>query len=139
MAAWQMAGKTEDAARQATGGAEAQGGEAPAAKGGGGGGWTPPGEAAGKVPSEWGAGSPTNKGVGTRWQDPANPGNGIRIDQGNPANSQVTQQVDHVIVRSNGQVIGRSGAAIPGSIAENAAEAHIPLSEWLNWSSWNHP
>lgn len=101
--------------------------------------WSPPAGAADKIPSEWGSGSPTNKGVGTRWQDPANPGNGVRIDQGNPGNSQVTQQVDHVIVRSGGRVIGRSGAPIVGSIAENAVEAHIPLSEWLTWSTWFHP
>ena len=101
--------------------------------------WQPPDAAAGKVPSEWGPGSSTRKGVGTRWQDPTNAGNGIRIDRGNPANIQQTQQVDHVIVRYNGQVIGRSGQPIAGSIAEDATEAHIPLSEWLNWASWFHP
>jgi hypothetical protein len=99
-----------------------------------------PGEAAlGKVPSSWGAGSPNKKGVGLRWTDPKNPGNGVRIDQGNPANPQATQQVDHVIVRRNGQVIGRNGQPISGSIADNAVEAHIPLSEWLTWRTWDAP
>jgi hypothetical protein len=74
-----------------------------------------------------------------RWTDPANKGNGFRIDAGNPANSQVTQQVDHVVVRHNGQVIGRSGQPLSGSIADNAAEAHIPLSEWQAWSNWFSP
>jgi RHS repeat-associated protein len=101
--------------------------------------WTPPAGATDKMPSTWGPGSPTKKGVGTRWQDPTNPGNGVRIDQGNPASAQATQQVDHVIVRYNGEVLGRSGTPIPGSIAENAVEAHIPLSEWLGWSTWFHP
>jgi hypothetical protein len=101
------------------------------------GGWSPGTAAARKVPSGWGSGTPTRKGGGTRWTDPKKPGNGVRIDAGNPANSQVTQQVDHVVVRHNGQVIGRSGQPISGSIADNAGEAHIPLSEWLTWSSWN--
>jgi RHS repeat-associated protein len=112
----------------------------PSSDGGGGGSgvWKPPG-AAGKIPSSWGEGSPTKKGVGMRWQDPANEGNGVRIDKGDPGNSQATQQVDHVVVRSNGKVIGRNGEAIPGSVKQNAVDAHIPLSEWVNWSSWNHP
>ncbi len=92
-----------------------------------------------KVPEGWGSGAATNKGVGSRWTDPANPGNGIRIDQGSPANSQISQQVDHVVVRHNGQVIGRNGQAISGSLKENAIEAHIPLSEWLTWTDWFAP
>jgi hypothetical protein len=92
-----------------------------------------------KVPEEWGAGAATKKGVGVRWTDPEDPGNGIRIDRGSPLNPQETQQVDHVIVRSGGQVIGRSGQALTGSIKDNAVEAHIPLSEWGNWSEWSKP
>lgn len=94
---------------------------------------------AGKVPGGWGAGAPNKKGVGTRWTDPDNAGNGVRVDAGNPANSQVTQQVDHVVVRYNGQVIGRDGRPITGSIANNPSQAHIPLSEWLTWKSWFKP
>lgn len=101
--------------------------------------WSPGQQALNKVPASWGKGKPTKKGVGVRWTDPANPGNGIRIDRGNPANSQVTQQVDHVIVRHKGKVIGRNGRPIEGSVADNAAEAHIPLSEWTQWSSWSGP
>lgn len=92
-----------------------------------------------KVPAAWGPGAPNNKGIGARWTDPTNPGNGIRIDQGNPANSQISQQVDHVVVRHNGQVIGRNGQPIRGSIKENAIEAHIPLTEWLTWTEWFAP
>lgn len=32
-----------------------------------------------KVPSGWGPGAANKEGVGTRWTDPANPGNGVRI------------------------------------------------------------
>jgi len=101
--------------------------------------WSPGKAASDKVPSGWGPPTAPKKGVGVRWTDPGNKGNGIRIDAGNPANSQVTQQVDHVVVRQNGQVVGRSGQPISGSIADSAVEAHIPLSEWLTWSNWYAP
>lgn len=103
------------------------------------GGWGPGKAALEKVPSSWGPPLPAKKGVGVRWTDPADKGNGIRIDAGNPANSQVTQQIDHVIVRHNGVVIGRSGKPISGSVADNAVEAHIPLSEWQRWANWFSP
>jgi hypothetical protein len=99
----------------------------------------PSDEASGKVPPQWGPGSPNNKGVGQRWEDRANPGNGIRIDQGNPTHTLPSQQVDHVIVRVDGKVIGRDGIPINGSIKENAEIAHIPLEEWLQWTNWSHP
>jgi hypothetical protein len=101
--------------------------------------WAPSRQATAKVPSEWGAGTATKKGEGVRWTDPRNEGNGIRIDAGNPANPQTSQQVDHVLLRRNGQVIGRDGNPISGSIKDNFDQAHIPLSEWLKWSSWDHP
>jgi len=92
-----------------------------------------------KIPKSWGKGKPTRKGDGVRWQDPDNPGNGVRVDAGNPENSQIAQQVDHVVVRSNGQVIGRDGEIISGSIKDNFESAHIPLSEYENWPTWNSP
>ncbi|MEV4731932.1 putative T7SS-secreted protein [Saccharopolyspora sp. NPDC049426] len=92
-----------------------------------------------KLPEEWGDGNATKKGVGQRWQDPNDPGSGVRIDQGNPNNSQPTQQVDHVIVRDQGKVIGRDGEPISGSVKQDPENAHIPLSEWKQWKSWNHP
>ncbi len=63
----------------------------------------------------------------------------VRIDAGNPANSQVTQQVDQVAIRYIGRVIGRDGRPIAGKIADNAVQAHIPLGEWLKWSTWFKP
>jgi RHS repeat-associated protein len=91
-----------------------------------------------KFPSNW-ISKPNKKGIGMRWQDPNNPGNGVRIDQGNPNHSLPSQQVDHVVVRLRGQVIGRNGLPISGSIAENAEQAHIPLSEYRSWSTWHSP
>ncbi|MGI5206178.1 hypothetical protein ACQEU6_31980 [Spirillospora sp. CA-108201] len=99
----------------------------------------PPAEALEKVPDKWGDGSPNKKGVGRRWTDPENRGNGIRIDEGDPNNPQPAQQVDHVVVRVNGKVIGRNGQPLEGSIKENWDQAHVPLSEWLKWDSWRSP
>lgn len=99
----------------------------------------PPQSAIDKVPTEWGEGKPNSKKVGHRWEDPKNQGNGIRIDEGDPTSQYPTQQVDHVIVRSGGKVIGRDGKPIDGSIKTNPEMAHIPLSEWLTWRSWDQP
>lgn len=99
--------------------------------------WYP--DTGGKLPKSWGAGTPNKKGVGFRWQDPDNPGNGVRIDQGIPDSPWPSQRVDHVVVRYEGKVIGRDGKPIKGSIKHDPANAHIPLSEWINWSSWSAP
>jgi RHS repeat-associated protein len=100
--------------------------------------WFP--DTGGKLPSEWGDPLPTKKGIGFRWLDPENPrGNGVRIDQGDPNSPWPSQQVPHVVVRSDGKVIGRDGKPINGSIDQDAENAHIPLSEWKTWSSWNAP
>ncbi|WP_180296634.1 VENN motif pre-toxin domain-containing protein, partial [Snodgrassella alvi] len=104
-----------------------------------GGKWHIPESTAAKFPESWGTPVPNKKGIGFRWQDPTNKGNGVRIDQGNPNVSQPTQQVDHVIVRYNGKVIGRDGKPINGSIADNAEKAHVPLSEYKKWKKWNSP
>lgn len=79
------------------------------------------------------------KGIGTRFVDPNNPkGNIVRVDRGNPNNSQSFQQVDHVVIISGGRVIGPNGSPIQGSIKQNP-EAHIPLSTYMRWSHWNAP
>jgi hypothetical protein len=92
-----------------------------------------------KVPERWLPGAPIKNGIGTRWTDPENPGNGIRIDRGDSAHSQITQQTDHVVIRYGGKVIGRDGQPIDGSIKENYENSHIPLSEWLAWENWYAP
>lgn len=53
--------------------------------------------------------------------------------------AQFSQQEDHVIVRDNGKVIGRDGQPIRGAIEDDPVNAHIPLKEWKQWKSWNHP
>ncbi|MDI6836301.1 MAG: hypothetical protein QMD99_11390 [Rhizobiaceae bacterium] len=93
----------------------------------------------GKIPDEWGAPNSTKKGSGLRWSDPANKGNGVRIDEGLQTASNPTQQVDHVIVNSGGKVIGRDGLPIRGSIQDDPVNAHIPYRDWLRWSEWNRP
>lgn len=99
--------------------------------------WNP---SRGTIPDAWGSGEVTKKGVGRRWFDPNNPkANGVRIDQGNPNNSQPSQQVDHVVVRKDGKVIGRNGQQIQGKISDDPINAHIPLQEWLTWSKWYEP
>lgn len=95
-------------------------------------------DARGKLPSSWGPGRPNAKGVGTRWSDPASQGNGIRVDQGIPGSSFASQQVDHVVVRSGGRILGPDGKPIVGSLSQNP-QAHIPYSDWLGWSSWSTP
>ncbi|WP_199919291.1 hypothetical protein [Streptomyces sp. NRRL S-1824] len=113
-------------------------------------GWFPEG-AAGKVPAGWSGPEITRsmrasikKGgeikYGFVWRGPKQ--QSIRIDKGDP-NGKPTQQVDHVVINSGGDVIGRSGNAIPkvkgGSISTYHTESHIPYSEWIKWKHWNSP
>lgn len=100
--------------------------------------WEVPKNVSNKFPQSW-VSKPNKKGVGTRWQDPNNPGNGVRIDKGNPNHPLSNQQVDHVIVRKNGQIIGRDGKPIQGSIKQNATQAHITLKEYQGWRNWSSP
>ncbi|HEY1156924.1 MAG TPA: hypothetical protein VGE95_11615, partial [Arthrobacter sp.] len=99
--------------------------------------WAPRG-AVKKIPEGW-AGKANKKGIGTRWQDPKNSGNGVRIDKGNPKNPQPSQQQDHVVVRRNGKVIGRDGKPIKGSVKDDFDNAHIPYKEWKKWGKWYEP
>ncbi|MEM6386385.1 MAG: hypothetical protein AAF718_09140 [Pseudomonadota bacterium] len=91
-----------------------------------------------ELPANWES-APTRKGVGIRWSDPENQGNGVRIDKGNPGSPFPSQQVDHVIVRHNGEVLGRDGLPIQGAIADHPEMAHIPLEEYREWTAWNRP
>ncbi|MFF2552041.1 hypothetical protein ACFVUS_13640 [Nocardia sp. NPDC058058] len=108
--------------------------------------WLAPG-ATQKVPSGWGSPSANSKTgragrdakPGVRWADPNNKGNSIRIDKGDPNNQLPSQQVDHVVVNVNGRIIDRFGNPIIAPKPSKTAEAHIPLSEWLTWKTWDHP
>lgn len=95
--------------------------------------WSAPENVRDRIQKSWGDSKPNKKGVGERWQDPNDKGNGVRVDQGNPMNSQPVQQVDHVLVRSGGKVIGRDGNQIAGSIESNFEKAHIPLTDYVKW------
>ena len=94
------------------------------------------------IPETWTErkGKPSKNPRSTIYEDPNNPkGNRVRVDAGNPNVTNVTQRIDHVVVHSNGRVIGRDGQPIPGNIKENYEQAHIPLDEYNTWSSWNKP
>ncbi len=92
-----------------------------------------------KIPAEWSVGQANTKKAGWRWQDPSNQGNGVRIDRGNANSRHPSQQIDHVVVRREGQIMGRVGKPIEGSIRSNPTAAHIPLVEWLPWRTWYEP
>ncbi|MDM8549433.1 hypothetical protein QUF72_05110 [Desulfobacterales bacterium HSG2] len=93
-----------------------------------------------KIPRDWGSPKPNKKqGTGYRWQDPDDVGNGIRIDKGDPDHPLASQQVDHVVVRYRGHVIGRGGNPISGSIRNDPVNAHIPIKDWLQWRNWYSP
>ena len=49
---------------------------------------------------------------GPRNHSTTNPGNGIRIDEGIPSSSWPSQQVDHVVVRAGGRILGPDGKPI---------------------------
>ena len=93
---------------------------------------------ANKIPSSWGPGRPTQKGGGWRWQDPNNVNRGVPIDVGRPGVNQVLQQVDHVVVNTGSGFLDQYGNLLPGP-PRDFPQAHIPLSDWRNWSSWDHP
>ncbi len=103
-------------------------------------GWKPPQEALDKIPPDWAAPKPNNGNDGLRWFDPRGAKfGGVRIDPGNPNSAFPSQQVDHVVVRSDGLVLGRDGSPISGGIDDDPINAHIPLDEWLKWRYWNKP
>ena len=96
-----------------------------------------PNDVTSKIPSNF-IEKPNKKNVGFRWQDPNNRNNSIRIDKGDPASPFTSQRVDHVVVNSNGKVIGRNGMPINNNkIQDDPINAHIPLSEYKKWKSWN--
>ena len=96
--------------------------------------WQIPKTIISRFPKTWSV-NPNRKGIGFRWSDPNNKGNGVRVDKGNPDHSHAAQRVDHVVVRSNGRIIGRDGKPVQGSIKQNYNNAHIPLSEYMGWKS----
>lgn len=92
-----------------------------------------------KIPIEWGLGKPNKDGIGWRWENPSNKGDGVRIDQAVPGSNHATQRVDHVIIRTGGTVRDQNGTPLPGSIETFPLKAHIPLRIYRSWQSWNKP
>lgn len=102
-----------------------------------------------KVPEEWGpgetnkkwdptGGDPRRNKPGIRWEDPNDPGNGVRVDKGDPNSSNPSQRVDHVVVRSGGRILGPDGEPINGPLNQNP-QAHIPVEDYVRWITWNAP
>ncbi|MDG9700911.1 RHS repeat-associated core domain-containing protein [Streptomyces sp. DH37] len=108
-------------------------------------GWFPRGS--GKIPSGWSAPEMTSKfrknpnKQGFTWRAPGRSQDSVRIDKGDPNSKWDTQRVDHVVVNSGGRIVGRGGELLPpgAKIKDHPVEAHIPLSEWQTWRSWNAP
>lgn len=78
---------------------------------------------------------PNSKKTGSRFQDPADKGNRVRVDKGDPNHNLPRQQVDHVVEQKGGKTIDVNGQEIKPTPSApkptHTPEAHIPLDEWL--------
>ncbi|MCP3755662.1 RHS repeat-associated core domain-containing protein [Streptomyces sp. TBY4] len=107
-------------------------------------GWFPYGSA--KIPGNWSGPNMTSKykkndnKAGFVWRAPKGQ-DSVRIDRGDLNSQWATQQVDHVVINSGGRIVGRGGELLPPNarIQDYPVEAHIPLSEWQTWRTWNAP
>jgi len=101
--------------------------------------WQPPRQALDKIPEFLGKGQINNKEAGVKWSDGTKGNNAIRINQGDPKANYPSQRVPYVKIVRNGQVIGRDGKAILRTRdipkPKDHPDAHIPLSEWIKWST----
>ena len=75
--------------------------------------------------------SPNKKGTGSRFQDPNNKGNRVRVDKGNPNHELPSQQQDHVVQQKNGKTVDKDGNPINAPQPSKTPEAHISLVDWL--------
>jgi hypothetical protein len=88
-----------------------------------------------KFPSEWEE-KTNSKGIGWTWHEPKKlDRNRVRIDMAD-SEGYPSQQVHHVRVTLNYQVIGQNGTILKTA---RVAEAHIPLDEYLLWRTWYAP
>ena len=71
------------------------------------------------------------KGTGSRFQDPANKGNRVRVDKGNPKHNLRSQRKDHVVEQRGGKTVDGKGDPIQGPKPSKTEEAHVPLKDWL--------
>ncbi len=87
-----------------------------------------------RLPPGWGRGNISRNAGGWRWS--SGKGNHLRVQRGNSSSPHPAQRHDYVKLTVNGRVIGTNGRPLPSG---NAAEAHIPLRDWLTWASWKSP
>jgi hypothetical protein len=79
----------------------------------------------GGVPQNWRIRS-TDTAGGTRYIDPKNPGNAVRVMQGNPKSPYPNSRAPYVRWQRNGQALDRFGNVVP----KNSPSAHIPLKDF---------
>jgi len=75
--------------------------------------------------------TPNKKGQGSRFQDPNNRGNRVRIDKGKPDHNLPSQRRDHVVEQRGGQTVDKDGKPIEAPKPSKTPEAHIPLKDWI--------
>lgn len=80
--------------------------------------------------------TPNRRGDGSRFQDPADKRNRVRVDRGNPDHKLPSQRSDHVVEQRNGKTVDGDGKPIEPT-AENprptrTPEVHIPWKDWFN-------
>jgi hypothetical protein len=59
--------------------------------------------------------TPNKKGIGSRFQDPNDKGNRVRVDKGNPKHELPSQQKDHVVEQKNGKTVDKDPGGRPTS------------------------
>ena len=77
------------------------------------------------IPKNWRI-KPTKGQGGTRYVDPSNPGNSVRVMPGNPRSPYANSRRPYVRWQKNGQALDRNGRPV----SKNSQEAHIPLDEF---------
>jgi len=77
------------------------------------------------VPKDWKQ-VPSKKGDGTKYVDPKNKHNDVRVQKGKPENTYPSQQKDYVTWKRNGQYMDKNGNSVP----RESPEAHIPIDEF---------
>lgn len=77
------------------------------------------------IPKHWES-SPSNRGEGVRYRDPNNKHNEVRVQRGNPKNSNQAQRNDYVKWKKDGQWLDKYGKPVAG----DSLEAHIPINEF---------
>lgn len=73
------------------------------------------------IPKGW-IEKPSNKGTGTKYVDPKNPHNSVRLEPAKPGSSNPGQQRDYMVVTKNGQTLDANG----NPVSRQSLESHIP-------------